>query len=152
MGEAVIQSGVYAYRGRKPGARLRIPFLSYHWLYVGETTWWAMRDRQHRYGDARYRTDAKPWSDLEPRRALWIPLPPWKWLLRSVETVVIALLWPVYNVQKNRWNPRRIKPLVAVQHRALRRAGGRPLRPSIAWYLIILVAAAVAWYKIGGAA
>jgi len=148
----MIQSGVYAYRGLKPGARFHIPIISYQWLYVGETKRRTLRDQQHRYGDRRYQVDPKPWSDREPRQALWIPLPPWRWLLRSVETLVILALWPVYNVQKNRWNPRRIHPITAIRHRAERDVGGRPLWVGPFWYVAILGLGVYAWIKLGGMA
>lgn len=144
------RGGVYAYRCLKPGARLRIPLLSWHWCYVGETTSFYHRDQQHRFGLGyrKYASAPQSWADLSPYVALRIPLPRWKWLLRSVETLLICALWPVYNVSKNRWNPRRIKPAEARRQRRLRDAGRNPrrLRSSV---FLILVLAAVAWYCIG---
>lgn len=123
--------GVYAYRARKPNARFRIPILSYHWAYVGETTSFYHRHRQHmglieggRNTGRVHIHMPKPWTDLEPYVAFRIGLPQWKWLLRSVETLVIMLLWPVYNDRKNHWNPRRITLPHATAQRA-RRAAGR---------------------------
>jgi hypothetical protein len=77
-----------------------------HFAYVGETVDFARRHVQHTIGGGQYRSKQKPWADLEPTR-YWIPLPGWKWLLRTVETLVTYLTWPVYNDAKNRWNPRR---------------------------------------------
>lgn len=34
----------------------------------------------------------------------------WHWLMHPLETLVIRLTWPRYNVDKNGWNPRRITP------------------------------------------
>lgn len=86
-----------------------------HFAYVGETTSFRDRHAQHlgNIGSgAKFEQAGKPWADLDPVCVLRLPLPRWKWLLRSVETLLIALLWPVYNHKKNLWNPRRI-PLVS---------------------------------------
>lgn len=88
-----------------------------HFAYVGETTSFRDRHAQHlgNIGSgAKYEQAGKPWSDLHPRCVLRIPLPRWKWLLRTVETLAIMLTWPVYNHKKNLWNPRRI-PLVSAR-------------------------------------
>jgi len=147
-----VKGGVYVYRCRKPGARLRIPFLSWHFAYVGETTSFYHRDQQHRYGLGAYGTPAQPWADRSPYVWLRIPLPRWKWLLRSVETLVILLVWPVYNVSKNRWNPRRIKPVVARQQRLARDRGRHPINLGAGWLFIIIAALfafAMLWAWIG---
>jgi hypothetical protein len=146
---------VYAYRCLKPGARLRIPLLSWHWCYVGETTSFYHRHQQHVYGLGQFGAGKEqPWSDRMPYVAFRIPLPPWKWLLRSVETLVILALWPVYNVSKNRWNPRRITPANARRLRRYRDAGGVRLFGTVRWYhvVLILVAFALLWHWIGGMA
>lgn len=144
--------GVYAYRTRKPGllGRLGIPILSYHFAYTGETVSFRNRHEQHVRGGGTYGSVAKPWSDLDPRCVLRIPLPPWKWLLRSVETLVILMTWPVYNHAKNQWNPRRIPLPAQARQRAMRDRIGwcwnvRPL------HLIVLACVALAALKIGGA-
>ncbi|MFL6145594.1 MAG: hypothetical protein ACJ72N_27500 [Labedaea sp.] len=147
------KGGVYAYRCLKPGARLRIPALSWHWCYVGETTSFYHRDQQHRFGLGQYGGVAKDWADLSPYVALRIPLPPWKWLLRSVETLVILALWPVYNVSKNRWNPRRIRPGTARMQRRQRDLGLPVINlRSGTVALIVLGCAVAAWYWIGSRA
>lgn len=133
---------MYVYRTRKPSARFRIPFLSYHFGYVGETTSFYHREQQHLYGLSNHGPCVPaPWSDLEPRCVLRIPLPPWKWLLRSVETIVILAVWPVYNDKKNRWNPRRISRRMAYRERIRRNQGhlALPLWPAVivAWAVII---------------
>jgi len=123
------RSGVYAYRVRKPGliGRLGIPIVSFRWGYVGETTSFGHRDIQHR--------ESQPWAPLIVACYRW-HLPAWKPLLHVAETLVILLLWPAYNIQKNRWNPRRITPHEA---RMGRSAGG-----SLRWVLV-LVLIGVAW-------
>lgn len=115
------KSGVYVYRARKPNAVFGLPIIGRHFAYVGETTSLYHRDRQHLLGGGKYDATQKPWSDLKPKRYC-ISVPPYKWLLRSVETLVILLTWPVYNDQKNRWNPRRVTLSAAARHRAARDA------------------------------
>jgi hypothetical protein len=145
-----VRGGVYVYRMRKPGARFRIPLLSWHTGYVGETSSFYHRHQQHVYGLGKYATQPQPWSDREPYVWFRIPLPNWRWLRRSVETLFILLLWPVYNVQKNRWNPRRITPPVARQQRLARDAGRHPINIGSGWLAIIIaICAVVAWYWIG---
>lgn len=146
-----MKGGVYVYRCRKPGARLRIPVLSWHFAYVGETTSFYHRHVEHVYGGGRYGAVAKSWSDLDPYVWARIPLPPWKWLLRSVETVVILLTWPVYNHEKNLWNPRRIPLPVAARQRRWRNAGIGRWWPRPIHVVLILVAAVALWTKIAGA-
>lgn len=144
-----MKGGAYLYRGRKPGARFNIPFLSRHFIYAGETTSFRHRHEQHTRGDTVRTTPQKPWADLDPRCVLRIPLPPWKWLLRSVETVLIVLTWPVYNVQKNRWNPRRIPLSTAQRQRYLRDRGRHPLnvRPIHLFVLLMLALAMAAVWR-----
>lgn len=90
--------------------------------YVGETVSYHFRSRQHmgvshysEAGKGRLVTPVKvpsqAWSDLRPRMYKVIPLPwwlCWKWVLRPLETLVISVTWPRYNVAKNKWNPLRI--------------------------------------------
>lgn len=150
------RGGVYVYRARKPSARLRIPLLSWHTAYVGETTSFYHRHLQHVGGwgtvesGGRKRVGAvtpQPWSDLDPYVWFRIPLPRWKWLLRSVETLAILLLWPVYNHKKNLWNPRRIPLHVAKSQRAMRDRRG--WSPSWTWgHTIVVLAAGVALWLV----
>jgi hypothetical protein len=127
------RGGVYVYRAWKPAARLRIPIVSSHFAYVGETTSFYHRHRQH--------TEQRPWSDREPRVVARIPLPPWKWLLHTVETLVILLLWPVYNHKKNLWNPRRISLAMQMRQRIMRNRRGWTVNwtwgHSIFWVLLL---------------
>lgn len=141
-----MSGGVYVYRTRKPASRLRVPFLSYHFAYVGETTSFHHRHMQHVVGGGQFRSEQKPWADLEPRVWLRIPLPPWKPLLRTVETLAILLTWPVYNVAKNRWNPRRIAPSLAAMHRRFR--DRRAWYPHVTYAhmaVLLMMAALLAW-------
>lgn len=103
-----MNGGVYIIRARKPSARFRIPFLSWHFAYVGETNSFHHRIAQHFIGGGAYNAVAKRWADRSPYVWLRIPLPNIRLLRLAVETLVILLVWPVYNVSKNRWNPRRI--------------------------------------------
>lgn len=93
-----------------------------HFAYVGESRRVGLRRRDHLQGSVKYNQPPKPWSDLDPSW-YYVPLPgaP-KPLLRAVETLLIALLWPVYNHQKNLWNLRRI-PLPTARRQAVLRAG-----------------------------
>lgn len=105
---------VYAYRTRKPGALLGLPLIGRHWGYVGQTRNPKMRDREHLEGGGRYGAAPKDWADLEPRRYVLFRLKHCpQWVLDLAEVVAIRLLLPVYNVQHNRGNPRRVKPAVA---------------------------------------
>jgi hypothetical protein len=145
-----MRGGVYVYRGRKPGARFNIPIISRHFIYVGETTSFGHRHVEHVQGGGKYGAVAKPWADLDPRVVMRIPLPPWKWLLRSVETVLIGLTWPVYNHRKNQWNPRRIPLSVAHRQRLARDRGRHPfnVRPvHLFVFFVLLIAAAVVTHR-----
>lgn len=140
-----MSGGVYLYRTRKPGARFNWPILSRHFGYAGETTSFRHRHEQHTRGDTARSTPEKPWADLDPRCVLRIPLPPWKWLLRSVETVLIVCTWPVYNHQKNGWNPRRVPLHEALRQRQVRDRGGHPVNIRTAHvFVVLLFLAAVA--------
>lgn len=143
-----MRGGVYLYRTRKPGARFNIPILSRHFGYAGETNSFHHRHLQHTVGGGTYQVKAKDWADLDPVCVLRIPLPDWRWLRLSVETVVIACTWPVYNHAKNRWNPRRIPLSVAHRQRLTRDRGRHPvnIRPVHLFVLCCLaVAVAVMW-------
>jgi hypothetical protein len=142
--------GVYAYRTRKPNARFRIPILSYHWAYVGQTSSFWHRDRQHMGTTTNSLVPAKPWADLEPR-VYRLTLPNWLWLRLTVETLAILVLWPVYNDRKNRWNPRRVPIVAAIAARARRDAGHRD---TIIWpfgWSVVLILVALLAGHLGGA-
>jgi hypothetical protein len=128
------RGGVYLWRVRRQNSRRRING------YVGETNSFHFRKQQHlgvsRFdpatgevvrarlnGVATVKVPAQPWSDLDPVMIKLIRLPwwlCWKPVLRSLETLVILLTWPVYNDAKNHWNPRRIPKNVAKLQRAAR--------------------------------
>ncbi len=141
---------MYAYRTRRPSG------LGRHWGYVGQTSSFWHRHRQHcgletlTAGDWPPRS-GQPWADLDPR-CYRIPLPNWKWLRLTVETLLIAVLWPVYNVQKNRWNPRRITPAHARAQRFDRNAGRKPIGPTfldtLRMGVILFVLLTVIWVVI----
>lgn len=120
------RSGVYVIRTRKHTSKWNLPVVGRQFGYVGETTSFERRIDQHINGDPTRGTPAKPWADLDPRVAFTIPLPAWKPLLRTVETLVMFMVWPVYNIQKNRWNPRRIPKWEQHRQRAARNARSAP--------------------------
>jgi hypothetical protein len=167
-------AGVYAFRTRRPGLIGRLPvwlapaaaltslaalnllgyplwpaalallFYPRHWAYVGETNAIQLRKAQHLEGGGKFRATQKPWADLEPRHH-FIALPrASKRMLRLIETLLILLLWPVYNHKKNLWNPRRI-PLEAAR-------GQRYVRDHMNWclnvrpiHIMIIAGGVIAW-------
>lgn len=131
-----LKGGAYAYRCRKPGARFRIPFLSTHWGYVGQTSSFYHRAIQH---------ETKPWADLVVR-VYRLRLPNWKWLRLVVEAALILALAPVYNYKGNLWNPRRIPLGDARVQRRVRDEGQHPLnfRPAHLWVLLAVPAVVLA--------
>lgn len=130
--------GVYAWRTDRHLNRSRR-----EWGYVGESVNIGMRDRCH-LGTCGHRPAvqqiagggtltsgrgcvAKPWTDLRPVRYTIVRLPWWlgfKWVLRPLETLVILLLAPRYNWQKNAWNPRRVPPSTQNAQRGQRDGAG----------------------------
>lgn len=144
---------VYAYTTRKPWARGvlgTIPVLGRHLAYVGKTRDGRRRHAQHMGTDmGPYAKVAQPWSNLDPHRyVLWSMRRCPDWLLSAMEVLLIRLLLPVYNVQHNRGNPRRIKPWEAKAQRAARDAGRTFVRPTAAlrWLGTLLVAGALLAY------
>lgn len=117
------QAGCYVHRTRKPSAPLGLPIIGRHTAYVGETSSRYHRDRQHRYGGGTYGATAKMYSDLDLKI---YPLPclfPNNATARKAqEWLYIKLMLPVYNVQHNRHNPRRITPRQAERQRWARDA------------------------------
>lgn len=123
------KGGVYVWRTRKHASPTRR-----EWGYVGETNSFGRRERDHKGRTAYARSDGtvqatteKPWMDLDAKMYRVIRLPwwlCWKWVLRPLETLVILLLWPRYNVAKNRWNPRRVPLSGQAAQRRVRDAGG----------------------------
>jgi hypothetical protein len=152
------RSGVYVWRTRKPGAVLGWPLIGRHTAYVGQSSSFAHRRRQHLGTPAPwdvYATRGKPWADLSPR-CYEIPLAPWKWWRVLVEYFLIKILFPVYNVKHNKHNPRRISQPRAVQMRVQREhAGtgsfgiGMRMVGALRWYhgvgVLLLGAGCVGW-------
>src|SRR3954462_10478904 len=97
----------------KPHGFPRIPFLGTHWGYAGRTNYPARRDAQHRYGyvwDGK-RKPPQPWSDLiVSRRVIFRKKRRMEITTHLLELITIRALFPVYTIQMNRTNPRRIKP------------------------------------------
>lgn len=117
------RGGVYIVRCRKPGAPWGLPIIGRHFGYVGETSSFAHRERQHKgtyLATDTFRTGpGKPWSDLKPR-FYRIPLP-FRWVRKSAETILEWTLLPVYNVKKQPpYNFRKISPAAAVRQRKIR--------------------------------
>jgi hypothetical protein len=132
---------VYAYRTRKAGAFLRVPFVSFHWGYVGQTRNPGARHGEHVNGGGRYGKPGSSFGDLEPRRYVLFRMnncP--QWLLNGAEFFWIKVLLPVYNEKMNRPNPRRVSRKRAIRARARRDAGLRwtPL-PTFAHLLFFVV-------------
>jgi hypothetical protein len=115
-----------------------------HNAYVGHTSSRYFRDRQHIRGSYRYGTVGKPWSNLDPK-PYSIPclFPGSLWARRVQEKLWIWMLLPVYNVEWNTKNPRRIKPGRAEQQRWARDANGwRKWTPRAARAGVLLAAVA----------
>lgn len=139
-------SGVYVFRTRRPGLLGRVPLIGRHFGYVGESKNVRSRYSQHIDGSVRYNNFPKPWAGLKPSW-YYVPLPNLRWLRLSLETLLILLLWPVYNHQKNLWNPRRI-PLKSAKRQAAQRAAigwSFNLRP--AHLILWLIALGIAYQK-----
>lgn len=93
-------------------------FAGRHNGYVGLTSSYYHRKNQHLVGGGVYKAQRKDWADLDPRFYRILPLPNWRWLLHTMETLAIALLLPVYNVQKQPpWNLRKVSPRTAERQR-----------------------------------
>ncbi len=121
-----------------------------HFAYVGETVTFEGRHGEHMAGGGRWKRGAAAWSDLDAKCVLRLRLPRWKWLLRSVETLLIVLCCPAYNEKKNLWNPRRIPRWWAKRQRAKR--DKRKVKWSFnvsAAHLVVIVAVLIV-SKVGG--
>jgi hypothetical protein len=125
-------------------------FTGRHFAYVGETVSFKDRHREHIIGGGRWAKKCQPWSDLDPRCVLRLPLPPWKWLLHAIETFGILVCAPVYNDRKNKWNPRRI-PLRSARRQRVKR-DGRKLKITFnfrAIHLVQIVVGVIALHVLG---
>lgn len=146
------RGGVYVITTRKPHALLGLWLLGRHIGYVGLTNSYARRKKQHLEGDRRYNVSAKDWADLAPRFRPLVPLPDWRWLLELVESIAIALLCPVYNVEKQPpWNLRKIQPSTAKRQRWTRDQFGFTARvAAFALRMLLWVLVAVAAWLVWG--
>ena len=89
-------------------------FAGRHNAYVGLTSSYYHRKNQHLVGGGVYKAQRKDWADLDPKFYKILPLPNWRWLLHTMETLAIGVLCPVYNVQKQPpWNLRKVSPRTA---------------------------------------
>lgn len=151
--------GLYVYRVRKHWAIIGLPIVGRHFGYGGMTNSFAARREQHLKGSDFYKKPAASWSDLDPK-VYEIGLPDWmvrsRWgrrLTVALETIMIAVLCPVYNDrQQAPWNLRKISRAKAKVLRAERDLGGfMPNRwvTAIAQYfinvLVLSFAGAVIW-------
>lgn len=148
------KAGCYLWRTRKPHAPIGLPLLGRHNGYVGQTNSRRRRDEQHQRGSLTYGTMPARWSDLEPKvYALPCLFPNWKRARLAQEWLWIKLLMPVYNVQHNRTNPRRITPRRAAAQRAERdrvHLGFNLGRLAVRWVIGAVVWTAIAlvgWEK-----
>jgi hypothetical protein len=142
------RGGVYVWRTRKPGALLGWPIIGRHFAYVGETSSFKHRERQHLgrpIPNDPYASTGAAWCDLAPR-CYRIPLRG-KWLRKIAEPLLVWTLFPVYNVQFNKHNPRRISRYRAIQMRATRDSRAR--RPH-AIALAARLVGALRWYHFVG--
>lgn len=130
---------LYLYRTRRPSG------WGQHIGYVGVTNSPLHRDVQHRA--------YQPWSDLIACRYV-IPLgrvP--RFVALGLEALLIRLTLPVYNVQHNRGNLRRIKPWTARAQRDARYYGRTPVAARFRDVLAALpvvalvIAAVVLWSR-----
>lgn len=147
MARRSYRGGCYVWRTNKPGAVVGLPIIGRHFAYVGRTRSFQHRKRQHLgtpLPNDPFATNGKPWCDLKPR---CYEIPMWGWLSHMVEPVLIWLLFPVYNVQYNKHNPRRISQYRALKMRA-RRDAHRTVHPFTAVAINGLMA--VRWWHVAG--
>lgn len=147
------EAGCYVWRTRKPHAPIGLPFIGRHFAYGGETGSRYHRDLQHIRGGGSYSTLPKPWSDLDPKP---YPLPCFfpnnRRFRQFQEKLYIRLLLPVYNVEHNKGNPRRITPRKAAQQRAERDAYGKitvVAHLALRWVIIGSVVGIAAYFLFG---
>jgi hypothetical protein len=121
------REAIYAYRANKPNAIIGLTFIGRHWVYVGRTNDLERRDAEHMIGGGRYDAVAKQWADLRPRRYVICKLRRRReWRTHLLERLFILLFLPVYNVQYNSGNPRRIRRVDQMRQRAARDRGRLP--------------------------
>jgi len=126
------KGGLYVWRVNKPHALLGWPIIGRHFGYAGMTNSFYHREKQHLEGSMTYGKVSARWSDLRPK-VYRIPLPNFilhgryrRKVTFALETLMIAVLCPVYNVkQQPPWNFRKIPPARAYAMRAARDSYGR---------------------------
>lgn len=122
---------VYAYRTDKPHAPVALPLIGRHWGYAGRTNNAKRRNQEHLVGGGQYAAVAKPWADLRPkRRVIFRMKSRTEAMTHFLEWITIKALLPVYNVDMNRTNPRRITPRQATAQRYARDQFGTTARLS----------------------
>ena len=138
---------IYAYRTDKPHAPLALPIIGRHWGYVGRTNNPRRRDMEHIKGGGRYAAVAKDWSDLRPKRKVIFKLKRRTEIMTHIlEWITIKALLPVYNVEMNLTNPRRITPRRAKAQRFARDEFGTTARLTklvlrlLLWALLVTIA------------
>jgi hypothetical protein len=119
------RGGIYLFRTRKPYAMIGLPVIGRHNGYTGQTRDYRLRWAQHIIGGGKYRAVPKSWSDLDPKPWRILPLPRWLFLhaprvVDLLEAVCIFATAPVYNVQLNKGNLRRISLQRAAMQRRFR--------------------------------
>lgn len=138
---------IYAYRTDKPHAPLALPIIGRHWGYAGRTNDPKRRDLEHVQGGGRYAAVAKDWADLRPKRRVVFGMKTrTEAMTHFLEWITIKVLLPVYNVDMNRTNPRRITPRQAKAQRFARDQFGTTARLTklgLRWLLYLAVAGAV---------
>lgn len=132
---------MYVYRTRRHLAPWRT-----EWGYAGKSRNLDLRDRCHRGTCTSHRGCAeKPWFDLVTRRYT-IGLPwwlGWDWITLSMETLVIWLLRPRYNIQKNP-SRHKVRPREQAIQRSVRRASPATYRARVMLGQAVSVAISVA--------
>ncbi len=138
---------------------LTVLFSGRHNAYVGLTNSYYHRKNQHLYGDVRWAAAPKPWADLAPKFYRIWPLPDaithkgavfrGRWILETLELLLIWLLIPVYNRQKQApWNLRQISAASAQRQRWAREQlgwGYRLMRTVLRGGLALVLIGGAAW-------
>lgn len=159
---AKYRGGLYVWRVDKPHAIIGLPFIGRHFGYGGMTNSYYWRGKQQLEGSEKYGTAAYSWSDLRPKRYKILPLPAClldskhKWrrrLVKGLETVMIGLLCPVYNLdQQAPWNLRKISKSKALAQRKARDELGKTAKLArfiarMGFWLVLVTIASVGFAK-----
>jgi hypothetical protein len=130
-----MQGGIYLARTNKPYSIFGWPIVGRHNGYTGQSKAYRLRWQQHAQGGGKFKSVPKSWSDLDPEFYRILPLPAWMFeraprIVNLLEGACIVLTAPVYNIQLNKWNPRRISKKRAEKQRRWRE-GNPPLLRSM---------------------